>query len=211
MKNLFRLDNPVFQFLTRIADLVVLHFLTLLCCLPLVTAGAAFTALAKCTQAMTQDEIGSIPRTFFGAFRANFKQSTVVWLCGAVALAAIASDYLLMRYFIAGPLFTALCVVLLVLLFMVLAVLAYIFPLIARYDNTLKEHLQNAMILTIYKLPKTIVMVLVHGAPAIFLFFFPDVLVYTMPFWVFMGFGFSSQVDSMLLRKVFQELEAGRA
>lgn len=209
MRNLFNLDNPIFQFLTRLADLVLLHFMCLLCCLPVVTAGAAFTALAKTTQALTRGEmIAGTARTFFQAFRDNFKQATIVWLCALVALVAIACDYLIMRLYISGTLFTVLVGVLCVLIFLILAVLAYLFPLMARYDNTIQEHVQNAVILSITKLPKTLLMVFVHISPILLALFLADLFVYTMPFWVFIGFGFSAQVDAMLLSPVFDKLEA---
>lgn len=207
MRNFFNLDNPVFQFLTRLADLVIVSMLCLICCLPVVTAGAAFAALAKTTQGLVRDEVTGTARTFLRAFAANFKQATAVWLCAVVAIAAIVCDYLLLRYYVPGVLYTVLFVILLVLAFLVLAILAYVFPLIARYENTVKEHVRNAMVLSIYKLPKTILMVFLHILPLILAFFFPTVLVYTMPFWVFLGFGFISQVDSSLLLPVFAELE----
>lgn len=210
MRNFFSLDNPVFQFLTRVADLVALSILCLVCCLPVVTAGAAFTALAKTTQSLMRDESSGTVRTFFQAFKENFKQATVVWLFALLFLAAIVCDFLILRLFVSGTAFTVLTCVLLFLAFVVLAILAYIFPLMARYENTVREHLQNAVILSVYKLPKTIVMVFVHILPILLATFFPDVMVYTMPFWVFMGFGFSAQVDAMLLNKVFEKLEAGR-
>ena len=207
MRNFFNLDNPVFQLLTRLADLVITSMLCLICCVPVVTAGAAFAALAKTTQGLVRDEVTGTARTFFRAFRANFKQATAVWLCAVVVIAAIVCDYLLLRYFVTGALYTVLFVVLVVLAFIVLAILAYVFPLIARYENTVKEHVRNAMVLSIYKLPKTILMVFLHVLPLLLAYFFPTILVYTMPFWVFMGFGFCSHVDSALLVPVFAELE----
>ena len=47
MKNLFNLDNPVFQVLARVADLAVLNMVCIICCLPVVTMGPALVALNK--------------------------------------------------------------------------------------------------------------------------------------------------------------------
>ena len=44
MKSLFNLDNPVMQFLSRVADIMLLNMLTLVCSLPIITAGAALSA-----------------------------------------------------------------------------------------------------------------------------------------------------------------------
>lgn len=208
MKNFFNLDNPVFQFLTRIADLVICHLLCLLCCIPVVTIGASFTALAKCTQDMVLGDIGGTTRTFFSAFKENFKQGTIVWLCAAVALTAVYCDFILLKLYVDGTLYTILAIVILVFLFLILAMLSYLFPLMARYQNTVREHVHNAALLMIYKFPRTIAMVALHICPFILMRYFPTIFLYTMPFWMFMGFAFLSQLDSTLLRPVFKELES---
>ena len=58
MKNLFNMDNPVFQTLSRIADLAVLSVICLLCCLPVVTIGPALVALNKTVYDLTIDRGG---------------------------------------------------------------------------------------------------------------------------------------------------------
>ena len=45
MKRLFDMDNPLMQALGILADLMVLNLLTIVCSLPVLTAGAALTAL----------------------------------------------------------------------------------------------------------------------------------------------------------------------
>lgn len=42
---LFDIEGPLMQGLTKIADLMILNLLTILCCLPIFTIGAALTAL----------------------------------------------------------------------------------------------------------------------------------------------------------------------
>ena len=45
MSTIFNLDSPIMRALSRMADLLILNLLTLLCCIPVVTAGAALTAM----------------------------------------------------------------------------------------------------------------------------------------------------------------------
>ena len=45
MRWLFDMENPVMRALSTTADLIVLNLLTILCCLPVVTVGAALFAL----------------------------------------------------------------------------------------------------------------------------------------------------------------------
>ena len=46
MRQIFNLDGPVFTALSRLADLVILNLLFLLCCVPVVTIGASLTVEA---------------------------------------------------------------------------------------------------------------------------------------------------------------------
>ena len=44
MDKIFNLDSPIMRALGRLADIVVLNILTFICCIPIITIGAALTA-----------------------------------------------------------------------------------------------------------------------------------------------------------------------
>ena len=207
MKNLFHYDNPLVQLLTALADVILTNLLCILCCLPVVTAGASIAATYKVMLNLSQDTGGGIWNTFFTAFRENFKQATAVWLVTVLVTASLVCDYLLVQLYFQGSLHTALLIVVPVLAFLVMAVLAYLYPLIIRYQNTLREHLHNAMILCIYKFPKTILMVVLHALPFALALLLPTAFLYTLLFWVLMGFAVIPLADVILLKPVFKELE----
>ena len=52
MNNLFSLENPLMRFLARVFDMIVTNALFLICCVPVVTAGAAIAALNKGLEAV---------------------------------------------------------------------------------------------------------------------------------------------------------------
>ena len=45
MDRIFNMDNKFFTFMSRVADLIILNLLFLLCCIPIVTIGPAITAM----------------------------------------------------------------------------------------------------------------------------------------------------------------------
>ena len=210
MKSLFNLDNPVFQVLSRIADLAVLSILCLVCCLPVITIGPALVALNKTVYDLTIEQGGGILRTYFRAFRSNLRQGMIAGLAGLLALAALVCDFILLRLYYTGGGYTLLVCLIYLLGFLVAGVLAYLLPLIGRYENRLSQHFQNALILTIRYLPKTIAMVFLHVLPLLLALFLPNMLVFTLPFWLFFGLGFFAQADAFLLRPVFEMLERPR-
>lgn len=207
MKSLFNLDNPVFQVLSRIADLAVLSILCLVCCLPVVTIGPALVALNKTVYDLTIERGGGILRTYFRAFRSNLRQGIIAGLAGLLALAALVCDFILLRLYYTGGAYTVLICLIYLLGFLVMGVLAFLLPLIGRYENKFSQHFQNALILCIRYLPKTIAMVFLHLLPLLLALFLPNMLVFTLPFWLFFGLGFFAQADAFLLRPVFEMLE----
>ena len=78
MGRFFNMDNKFFVFMGKIADLCMLNLLCIICCIPIVTAGASLTALYYVTMKMVRNEEAYIFRSFFRSFKQNFKQATVI-------------------------------------------------------------------------------------------------------------------------------------
>ena len=53
----FNLDSPVMVFLSKVANLMILNVLTIICCIPIFTAGAAITALYYVTIKMARGDV----------------------------------------------------------------------------------------------------------------------------------------------------------
>ena len=209
MRNLFNLDNPFVQFLARVGDLIIVNVLFLVCCLPVVTVGASLAAMQKVTQAMALDEDNGIVKTFFRGFRENFKQATLLWLMMLVFGVSMLCNYLLITGFIAGTLATVLKCVLVVFSVLVLVMAVYMFPLMARYQNSLREHAANALILAVVKLPRTVALLVLCALPVVIAVISIQTFLQTLIFWLAVGFGFVSYMSSILLKPVFAELENG--
>ena len=77
-------DNAVTRALSRICDMMCLNVVWIVCCLPIVTIGASTTALYSVMLKMVKNEEGYIFRSFFKAFKENFRQSTILWILFAV-------------------------------------------------------------------------------------------------------------------------------
>ena len=60
----FSLENPIWKFIGNLADFFLLSCLWYLCCLPVVTAGAATTALYYVTLKMARGQEGQLIPAF---------------------------------------------------------------------------------------------------------------------------------------------------
>ena len=210
MRNLFNLDNPFVQFLARVGDLIIVNVLFLLCCLPVVTAGASVAAMHKVTQAMVLDEDNGIVKTFFRGFRENFKQATALWLMILVFAVSMLCNYLIIMGFTAGTMATVLKALLVVFSGLVLVLAVYMFPLMARYQNTLHQLATNALILAVVKLPRTLGLMILWALPVVIAVISMQTFLQTLVFWLTVGFGFVGYMSGVLLKPVFAELESGK-
>lgn len=162
---IFAPDGFLARTLNRLGDLIILNLLTLVCCLPVVTAGAAFTALYAVTLRMVKNEEGHVAAEYLKAFRENFRQATVLWLGAASVTGFLIADIRLL----AGNASAGLTVYrggLVFLLILVLMVVSYLFPVLARYENSVKNTVKNAFLFCMVHPVRSLMMLLVFSIPA---------------------------------------------
>ena len=202
MRNLFSMDSGLFRFLTRLADLMILNILFILCCIPIVTIGASITALYYVTLKMAVNEEGYIARAFLKSFRQNFKQATVIWLI-LFALGCVFGIDFYILYYSEGTLITVLrfCIGATALVY--LMVLLYVFPTLARFYNSVKNTMRNALIMALADLPRTLLILVITAGSILITFFNGYTLWYGLLVWVLFGFSLVAYANSFFLNKVF--------
>lgn len=167
MKNwLFDADSPLIRGLSRIFDCMLLSVLTIICSLPVVTAGAAVSACYDVMIRMVLDRDNGILKPYFKAFGKNFKKGTVIWLICLVGIIFIGANfYLLSLEFDAVTETIRMIIMVIVLLLTVLLgfVLIYVFPLQARYENPVGTTLKNAFFISIVQFPRSIGLLFVNA------------------------------------------------
>lgn len=202
MNRLFNLDSPIMQFLSRVADLVILNLLWLVLCVPIITAGAATTALYRVCLDMAAESDSGIVSTFFRTFKREFKPATLTWLVLLVPtiLCALNIWLLLSGALNASIIMPAICLLpLLILVF----VYAYVFGYIALFENGVWQTLRNALLLSIANLPRTLLMSLLNLIPVIWLLIHPVSFLRVGIIWILIGFALTAYVNARILRKVF--------
>ena len=207
MKNLFSLENPVMQFLSRVGEMMIANVLFLVCSLPIVTGGAALTALNRVMQNIAFGEDTGVAKPFFQAFRDNFRQATIGWLILLVFLAGMGGNLLLAVSYLTGNALLVCKWVIGALSVWILSVGCWYFQLLARYDNTVRQHLTNGAILAVVKLPRTLCLAALALLPALIAFVSMQVFFSTLVYWLVLGFGFGGFLSASLLIPVFRQME----
>lgn len=204
MSRAFNFEGPVFTFLSRLADLFWLNLLFIVCCIPVITIGAATTALYYVTLKMAKDEEGYITRSYFKSFKENFKQATVIWIGFLVVGMIMITDLRIVNSgntaeILGSP---ALGNVIMVAVFLmgivILMVGTYIFPILAQFDNTIKNTAKNAFLISIRHLPYTIAMLVITAIPVVLIWFFPALFIL-----VLIMFSATAYFNSKLFNKIF--------
>lgn len=195
-------DNIIVRALSKICDMVCLNILWLICSIPIITIGASTAALYTVMLKMVKNEEGYIFRGFFKAFKSNFKQSTIMWI--VILLLGIVCW---IDYRVAGVMpgmgGSIMRIIFLLLGFILLSVTIYIFPLTARYENTIRNTVRNALILTVGKLPYTLLMVVVTVGSLIISLWNSMTLMFAIPLWFIIGVSLIAWINSYILRRVF--------
>ena len=163
---IFNLDSPVMVFLTKMANLMILNLLTILCCIPIITGGAAITALYYVTLKMARGEDPYIVKSYFKSFAQNFKQATVIWIGVLLVAVALFMDWkILEMYELTGILGKILYGILIAVIIIVMVTAIYVFPVLSRFENTIRVTVKNARLMSILNIPRSVLMVLIHLLP----------------------------------------------
>lgn len=202
MNKLFDLDSPFMRALSRMGDLMILNILVLFLCIPVITAGAAFTAMHFVLLKIVRGEEGYLVKGFFRSFKQNFRQATILWMLMLFVIALIAADFIIFK---AGTGLPAVYrMLILAVAFILLIVAVYIFPVLARFDNTIINTLRNAFFISFLNLPKSILMVLMIFLPIGIAYFFTS---YSVLFMILFGFSVPAYVSAYLYSGVFKRFE----
>lgn len=166
---LFSIDGPLYNFFSRLLDMIKLNILWFLFSLPVITIGASTAAAFSITLRMVDEREGYIAKQFWTAFKANLKQGIPAGLLNLFFVYALYLDFQLFHAVDGNPIyFLILGIVGSVMCF---GYFIYAYALMARYDNTLLKTLKNSMDISVKYFGRT-VMIAVVVAVEIIVFIF---------------------------------------
>lgn len=205
MRGIFNLDGPLFSALNKFSDLIILNLLFVVCSLPIVTIGASLTALSYVTLKMKEGEEGYVARSFFRSFKQNFRQATVIWIFMLLIAVLMFMDFRIMRLY-EGTVGTVMRISVYLGAMIWGMILVYVFPLLARFENSIRQTLQNAILLAIANAPKTLLMLAVIFAAVFLTLWNATTIIWGILIWLLIGFSTISYISSILLIPIFHRL-----
>ncbi len=190
------------RFLNRCTDLIILNLVCLFCCLPVVTAGASLTALHYMTLKMVKEEEGYIIRGFFQAFRSNFRQATIIWMIFLGISVLYGIDMRIMNGM--SDRFPTFLKTMISCFYLFICLTAmYAFPLLARFENTIRNSIRNAFFMSILHIGKSLIMAVVYILPFIVI----QLHFMMIPVFLLIGIAGPAFLNSYLWKGIFRRYE----
>lgn len=206
MKSLFDAEGPLVSFLTTLCNVMIVNLLTLMLCLPVVTAGAAFTAADYVLFHMVEKTDSYIVKSYFKSFKENFRQATVIWLIYLVVIIAGCADVYILRHS-ETPVSSGFVAALVVIAFIFLGGMICTFAYLSRYTDRTGTVFRNAWILSFSNLPKSALMALVTAGALYAAFRY---YVYVLPFYMLFGIAGCGLFNMYLMKGIFHRIENHR-
>ena len=200
----FRFDSPFWEFFSRGADLVILNVLWLVFSLPIVTIGASTTAMYCVALHLVRGEGSGVVRMFWNSFRLNFRQATLLFFILLIPTVLVCYElWLYLSGAVTQTLWTGVVFCLPAVLLTLIS--AYIYPLLAQFDNSIRNTLKNACYLAIGNLPVSLIMAALNLLAPILFLCLPEFFMKSCIFWVAIGAALVAAINSLLLRRIFKK------
>ncbi len=188
-QDLFSLNGPYARFMNFLWNRIVLSVLWLLCCIPVVTIGAASAAAYYAAAKSLRHHTGTVVKTFFSAFRLNFRQATLFTFVYGAVLCFLILDCI---YIYSNPAFP-LPVLYLFYFLVVLAVAdaIYLFPCMSRFAMGHFPLFRMSALLMTRRFLSTILLLLLFAGVVL--------AVYLMPWGILLFPGLGTWIQTYLM------------
>lgn len=197
------MDHVIIRALCRVFDLILLNILWVCCSLPVVTFGASTTALYSVMLKIVSNEEGYLIRGFFEAFTSNFKQSTIVWMILLVTGAALGADVVIAGNAHGFPAEAGMLVIGAAALVYFIEVI-FVFPLIARFENSTFHMMKNAVLIPLSRLPYMLAVLFLTAGCLILTFLNQTTVMAGAVVWSVIGGALLAFANSFIMRQMFK-------
>lgn len=167
-----RPDTPVLLMLAKACNIILLTLVWAVCCAPVVTIGAATTALYTVMWRISAGQDVRVIREFWDAMRTNWKVATASWGIMLLVGLLLAGNMVALSGVQAPPaLLTLMKGAAGLVLISYLIVLHYLFAGIAKYYVTISQAFKNAWLWGMASLPRTLVLFCLSTVSVILVYF----------------------------------------
>ena len=205
MSKFFGNDTLFGRFFGQAGNVITMNILFIICSLPIITLGTAYTSMYYALMRSLRYGDTSLIRDFFHSFRKNFRQSALSWLAVLVLTVIFSADIGMF-----GPrgIYPFLPFYYLFLVLIIIAAITFMFacPVIAAFENTLKNLWIQSFFLAARNLPSALAILILNVVPLYVSLTtpVPQLFGIALFFWIVGGFGFIAWVNTFLFYRIFK-------
>lgn len=207
-KKIFGLDNKVMRTTAKIFDLMVLNFLFVVSCLPIVTIGPAWLTLCSLTDKVRQGSMNQISRTYFTQFVHNLKQGVLLGSGTFLILVALQLNLWIFKS-VHHPVASGFLMATYGISLIVIFILLYVFPISAKYEAPLMQTIKNAFLISFLNIHKTLLLLLLFAPVVVLLTYSTLTLLLVTSIFLFIGFSTIAFLQMLILAPVFEKYQTG--
>lgn len=204
MQKLFACDSPLIQQLNRVTDYILVNILYLLCCVPLITIGAARSALYSVSYIWEENEDAGV-KAYLMAFAGNFRQSILPWCYVAFSGCLLAyCAFLTYVHQIPGSFVFWTALVLLLVIYGL--ILSQLFGLCAKFNCTPARYLQNSLLLGMANPLISLIHLALAVLPWAMLALWTETFLRLIPLWLLGYFSIQGRLHAKLSKPIYARL-----
>ena len=196
----FGIDNPFFGFMGRVGDILILNILFVVTCIPVVTIGTSLCAMYQVALRMARKESNYVAKEYFRAWKAEWRQSTVIWLILLAAGCLLVFDVIVGR-----DMWNLLNAAVGALLFVWGMLFTYVFAVQARFANTVRNTVKNAMYMAVRHFPFTVLMLALNVIPVLCILLGTAAMAMATPIYIAAGFALTARINAVFLNRIFKK------
>lgn len=205
--HIFSPDSPLMRILDFIADILILSMFLVVGCLPIVTAGGAIIAAHKIAQDHWFNTEQPLTRRFFSTLKKHILPGLGACIPVVIMIPVLLFDY---YYFSSNAFGVSSLIILFILTASTLIIfgsLSWLFPLIARYQNSFLQYIRLSLALAVNHPFRTLSVLVINLLPFLLLLISPVLFAQTALFWIIPGAGVGVFLSSWIQSDVFCKLE----
>lgn len=155
-------------------DILKLNFMWIIFCIPIVTIGGSTIAAFSVLLRMSEDQEGNVIKDFWKAFKENWKQGILIGLLPPICFEAVFLDFQLYKAVENGGL--GILIVGCFSAYIFIFCLIYVFPLLARYDNTVINSIKNSFRIGMKFFGRTFLLLVIIAVEVLIIFWNPTTM-----------------------------------
>lgn len=190
----------------KIADLIILNIIFLLTCIPIITIGAALASMYEITLKMVKNQEAYIIKSYFKAMKSNLKKGIIAGVIFEMIGGILALDlWIVMSK--AGTMWSVITVLLIAITFLAIMLASYFFPLLAKFEDSMKNILKSSFFMAIAYAPVTFGVMIVNCIGLLVLYRFDSyqIIFYGGAIYSIIGFALTAFLNSIMLVNVFEK------